>query len=83
MEPLLDLKHQLASLVDVLVPLGIPLGQARDAFERQYILAALMHHDGNLGRAADALGIHRNTLRNKVRHLGLGDDIQALRRQLE
>ena len=39
--------------------------------ERQVILQALTAHDGNRSRAADALGIHRSTLRRRIRALGI------------
>ena len=35
-------------------------------FEKKYIVGAVKRSSGNLGRAASSLGIHRNTLRNKV-----------------
>lgn len=39
--------------------------------ERQTIANALRAHEGNLSRAASALGIHRSTLRRKIGELGL------------
>lgn len=60
------LNGMLCRLVGELVARGVPLEQARRQFERQYVLSALDEHDGNLTRAAEALGIHRNTLRNKI-----------------
>lgn len=66
-----DLNGRLRDIVDVLTRRGVGLVQARQEFERQFILASLRHNDGNLGRSAQALGIHRNTLRNKVSNLGI------------
>jgi transcriptional regulator with GAF, ATPase, and Fis domain len=40
-------------------------------FERRAITEALRAHGGNLSRAAEAVGIHRSTLRRKLRELGL------------
>lgn len=65
----LNLNGRLAEIVDVLVSRGVGLAQARKEFERQFIVASLRQHDGNLGRSARSLGIHRNTLRNKVSNL--------------
>lgn len=66
-----DLNGELRALVDQLVDNGLTLGQARREFERQFIVAALRSHGGNLGGSAKSLGIHRNTLRNKVGDLGI------------
>ena len=66
-----NLNGELRTLVDQLVDKGLTLGQARREFERQFIVAALRSHEGNLGGSAKSLGIHRNTLRNKVGDLGI------------
>lgn len=60
------LSDQLDSLVDHLVCRGVTLTQARQIFERQFILASLRLNQGNFNRSANHLGIHRNTLRSKV-----------------
>lgn len=65
------LNGRLRHLVDELVEKGLTLEQARTEFERQYIVCSLRHHDGSIGRSASALGIHRNTLRNKITKLGI------------
>lgn len=66
-----NLNGRLCKLVDDLVDGGLTLGQARREFEKQFILAALRQHEGNLSVSAKSLGIHRNTLRNKVGDLGI------------
>jgi two-component system, NtrC family, nitrogen regulation response regulator NtrX len=48
-----------------------PLYDARDAWEREYILGALAAFEGNMSRAADALGIERSNLYRKMRGLGI------------
>ena len=48
------------------------LSEARQEFERQFITASLRSNDWNYCRSARSLGVHRNTLRNKVSHLGIG-----------
>ena len=48
-----------------------PLFDARDAWERDYILAALAGYDGNISRTADALGLERSNLYKKMRALGI------------
>lgn len=69
-----DLGGRLAQIVDELVRRGVTLEQARREFERQYIVACLKWHDGSYVRCAQSLGVHRNTLRNKVTTLGIGND---------
>jgi two-component system response regulator HydG len=49
-----------------------PIATTLQDAERQAIEHALRMHNGNLSRAADELGIHRSTLRRKLRELGLG-----------
>jgi two-component system nitrogen regulation response regulator NtrX len=48
-----------------------PLFEARDAWERNYILTALAAFDGNISRTADALGLERSNLYKKMRALGI------------
>lgn len=66
-----SLNRQLFSIVDELVRQGVTLEQARKEFERQFITVSIEHNGGNLCRSARSLGIHRNTLRNKVNDLGI------------
>jgi len=66
------LNGHLCKLVSELVHEGISLQQAAREFERQYLLAALREHAGSLSRSATSLGVHRNTLRNKMAALGIG-----------
>lgn len=77
-----NLNGRLTQIVDELVSRGMTLTQARREFERQFIVAALRSHGGNLCRSARSLGVHRNTLRNKVSDLGIGlDDARSTRRR--
>ena len=66
-----DLNGKLGQLVEELVGKGLTLTQVAKEFEKQFILATLRSNDGNLSRSAQRLGIHRNTLRNKVDNLGI------------
>ena len=66
-----NLNGRLIQLIDELVEKGLTLHQGTREFEKQYILATLRQNDGNLSRAARSLGVHRNTLRNKVGNLGI------------
>jgi DNA-binding NtrC family response regulator len=66
------LNGRLYQIVDELVRRGVTLEQARREFERQFIVASLKSNRGNFCRSARSLGVHRNTLRNKVSDLGIG-----------
>ena len=48
-----------------------PLREARDDFERRYILAALRRHRGNVTRTAEALQIERSNLYRKLKGYGI------------
>jgi len=50
---------------------SMPLHEARDQFERDYILRALAAQQGNISRTADALGIERSNLYRKMRSFGI------------
>ncbi len=69
-----NLKDGLSRIVDELVDRGVTLEQARKEFERQFIVASIRSNSGNLGRSAQSLGVHRNTLRNKVSNLGIATE---------
>ena len=68
-----NLNGQLFQIVDELVRRGVTLDQAKREFEKQYIVAMLRTNEGNLTRTAKTMGVHRNTLRNKVCDLGSCD----------
>ena len=74
-----SLNRQLSTIVDELVRQGVTLAQARREFERQFITASIERNGGNLCRSARSLGIHRNTLRNKVNDLGIESEKPARR----
>ena len=47
------------------------LKEARDAFERAFILAELRAHEGNVTRTAEKLGIERSHLYRKLKGYGI------------
>jgi two-component system nitrogen regulation response regulator NtrX len=49
----------------------LPLHEARDRFERDYILRALAAQNGNISRTAEALGVERSNLYRKMRSFGI------------
>lgn len=60
------MRDQLDRLVDEMLKKGMLYDDARQAVERRFITRALTRSKGNLGQAADLLGIHRNTLTRKM-----------------
>ena len=58
---------RLNQIIRELIGNGITLDQAVEAFEGKYIVAAMTANRGNVTRASRALGVHRNTLHNKLR----------------
>ena len=60
------MKDQLEHLVAEMLGKGVRYEDALREFEKRFITQALQKMDGNLGKAADLLGMHRNTLSRKV-----------------
>src|SRR4051812_36877990 len=50
---------------------AVPLHEARERFERDYILRALAAQHGNISRTADALGVERSNLYRKMKAFGI------------
>lgn len=59
------------AIADALLDRGVTLEEAMNAFETRFVKQALSRHGGNVSQAAVALGIHRNTLRQKLQRNGL------------
>jgi DNA-binding NtrC family response regulator len=60
------LREQLDRLIDDLVTKGVRYDDAHREFEKRFIAHALAKAEGSLGKAADLLGMHRNTLSRKI-----------------
>ena len=48
-----------------------PLSEARDNFEKEYILQTLAAQQGNMSRTAEVLGVERSNLYKKLRAFGI------------
>ena len=66
------MKEQLDSLITALIEGGISYEDAVGEFEKRFIRRVLERTKGNQSKAAQTLGIHRNTLRRKIDELELG-----------
>ena len=62
----MPLKEQLEGLIDEMVAKGVRYTDAQREFEKKFIAHVLSRSDGNLGKAAEVLGMHRNTLSRKI-----------------
>ncbi len=71
------MKEQLEKLVLQMYRSGIRYSEAVREFQRVFILTVLREHKVNQVRAAQKLGMHRNTLRRIIRNFEL--DIRPLR----
>jgi DNA-binding NtrC family response regulator len=60
------IRDQLEKLVAELLDKGVLYDDARREFEKLFIARALQRTDGNLGNAAEMLGVHRNTIARKI-----------------
>jgi DNA-binding NtrC family response regulator len=63
---MMPMREQLDRLVDEMVTKGIRYEDAHREFEKRFIAHVLLKAEGNLCKAADVLGMHRNTLSRKV-----------------
>lgn len=52
--------------------LDLPLREAREAFEKQYLLHQLKRVNGSVSKLADLVGMERTHLYRKLRSLGIG-----------
>ena len=59
----------LDQLVTEMVARGLHYTDAQREFDKRFISCVIEKSDGNLCKAADVLGVHRNTLTRKVNDL--------------
>ena len=62
----MPMREQLERLIDEMVDKGLRYDEAHREFEKRFIAHVLARSNGNLCKAADVLGIHRNTLSRKI-----------------
>ena len=60
------MREQLDRLVSDMLDKGVHYDDARREFEKLFIARALQRTKGNVGDAAEMLGLHRNTIARKV-----------------
>ncbi len=52
--------------------LALPLRDAREIFEREYLIAQINRFGGNISRTAEYAGMERSALHRKLKTLGVG-----------
>jgi two-component system nitrogen regulation response regulator NtrX len=58
--------------------MGVPLREARESFEREYLKVQIRRFSGNITRTAAFIGMERSALHRKLKLLGMVD-----RREME
>ena len=66
-----DLPAEIRDAIGESIAPNAPLRDARDDFERRYILAALRKYRGNVSRTAEALDLERSNLYRKLKTYGI------------
>lgn len=54
--------------------MGLPLKNAREMFEREYLVAQVTRFGGNISRTAAFVGMERSALHRKLKSLGIQTD---------
>jgi two-component system, NtrC family, nitrogen regulation response regulator NtrX len=52
--------------------MGLPLREAREVFEREYLVAQINRFSGNISRTSEFVGMERSALHRKLKALGIG-----------
>ena len=51
--------------------MNLPLREARESFEREYLMAQITRFGGNISRTAEFVGMERSALHRKLKALGV------------
>lgn len=54
--------------------MGLPLRDAREVFEREYLIAQINRFSGNISKTAEFVGMERSALHRKLKTLGVTDE---------
>jgi two-component system nitrogen regulation response regulator NtrX len=57
--------------------IALPLREAREMFEREYLMAQINRFGGNISRTAAFIGMERSALHRKLKTLGVGQGGRA------
>jgi two-component system nitrogen regulation response regulator NtrX len=57
--------------------ISLPLREAREIFERDYLVAQINRFGGNISRTAAFIGMERSALHRKLKSLGVGSNMSG------
>ena len=64
-------KNSSESIDDTKTSMSYPLKQARENFEKNYLLTQLRKNKGNISKTAEFIGMERSALHRKLKSLGI------------
>ncbi len=64
---------KLGGVTGVSALMGVPLREARESFEREYLSIQIRRFSGNISKTASFIGMERSALHRKLKILGMGD----------
>lgn len=57
--------------------ISLPLREARETFEREYLIAQINRFSGNISRTAAFIGMERSALHRKLKSLGVSSSVRS------
>ncbi len=60
--------------------MGVPLREARESFEREYLTIQIRRFSGNISKTATFIGMERSALHRKLKLLGMAERKEAVRK---
>ena len=64
-------KNSSESIEESVISTAYPLKQARENFEKNYLLTQLKKNKGNISKTAEFIGMERSALHRKLKSLGI------------
>ena len=64
-------KNSSENIEEKIVSTSYPLKQARENFEKSYLLTQLKKNKGNISKTAEFIGMERSALHRKLKSLGI------------
>ncbi|KWV92997.1 sigma-54 dependent transcriptional regulator [Erythrobacter sp. YT30] len=61
--------------------MGVPLREARESFEREYLTIQIRRFSGNISKTATFIGMERSALHRKLKLLGMADRRESARKE--